>query len=139
MFVKVTASGPRRHVQLVGPYRDDAGRVKKRTVATLGRIDQLDCQRDCQRDCVIDGLLKVAGREPIAARDSAASVLAASCLSFETARALGDVWTPTVWWKELGFSQRRRVFRRTRRTIDVEALIRKRSSNRMLPAAERDG
>ena len=41
MFVKVTESGPRRYIQLVESFRDDAGRVKKRTVATLGRLDQL--------------------------------------------------------------------------------------------------
>ena len=37
MHVKITTSGPRRYVQLVESYRDDGGRVKKRTVATLGR------------------------------------------------------------------------------------------------------
>ncbi|MBK8768224.1 MAG: IS1634 family transposase [Burkholderiaceae bacterium] len=125
MFVKVTASGPRRYVQLVESYRDDAGRVKKRTVATLGRMDQLAGELDS----VIDGLLKVAGREPIAA--NAAPVLAASSLSFETARALGNVWTLTELWKELGFSDLRRVFRRTRHTIDVEALIRIMVLNRL--------
>ena len=61
MFVKVTTSGPRRYVQLVESYRDEAGRVKKRTVATLGRVDQLSGELDC----VIDGLLKVSGREPV--------------------------------------------------------------------------
>ena len=71
MFVKVTASGPRRYVQLVESYRDAVGRVKKRTVATLGRIDQLDGQLDC----VIDGLLKVAGREPIVASTSAPTTM----------------------------------------------------------------
>ena len=65
------------------------------------------------------------------ARGSAASVLAAESLSFETARALGNVWTLTELWKELGFSELRRVFRRTRRAIDVEALIRIRVLNRL--------
>ena len=37
MHVKITTSGSRRYVQLVESYRDEAGRVKKRTVATLGR------------------------------------------------------------------------------------------------------
>ena len=46
MFVKVTTSGSRRYVQLVESYRDDAGRVKKRTVATLGRLDQLTGELD---------------------------------------------------------------------------------------------
>ena len=35
MFVKLTNSGGRRYVQLFESYRDDQGRVKKRTVATL--------------------------------------------------------------------------------------------------------
>lgn len=39
------------------------------------------------------------------------------------ARALGNVWALTELWKSLGFSDLRRVFRRTRRTTDVEALI----------------
>jgi hypothetical protein len=51
-------------------------------------------------------------------------VLAAESLSFGTARVLGNVWTLTELWKELGFSERRRVLRRTRCAIDVEALIR---------------
>ena len=127
MFVKVTSSGPRRYVQLVESYRDDAGRVKKRTVATLGRLDQLSGELDS----VIDGLLKVAGREPVVAQVAAASAVAAPSLSFETARALGNVWTLTELWKELGFSDLRRVFRRTRHTIDVEALIRIMVLNRL--------
>ena len=128
MFVKVTTSGPRRYVQLVESYRDEAGRVKKRTVATLGRLDQLSGELDC----VIDGLLKVSGRAPSQARAAApAAAISASCLSFESARALGNVWALTELWKELGFSDLRRVFRRTRHTIDVEALIRIMVLNRL--------
>jgi transposase len=127
MFVKVTTSGPRRYVQLVESYRDDAGRVKKRTVATLGRLDQLTGELDS----VIDGLLKVAGREPVIALSTATPVGAAAGVSFESARALGNVWTLTEIWKELGFSDLRRVFRRTRHTIDVEALIRIMVLNRL--------
>jgi hypothetical protein len=44
---------------------------------------------------------------------------------------LGNVWTLTEIWKELGFSDLRRVFRRTRHTIDVEALIRIMVLNRL--------
>ncbi len=126
MFVKVTTSGPRRYVQLVESFRDDAGRVKKRTVATLGRLDQLTGELDC----VIDGLLKVAGREPVIA-SSATTPVGAAGVSFESARALGNVWTLTEIWKELGFSDLRRVFRRTRHAIDVEALIRIMVLNRL--------
>ena len=127
MFVKVTTSGPRRYVQLVESYRDDAGRVKKRTVATLGRLDQLTGELDS----VIDGLLKVAGREPVIAPSTTTPVGATAGVSFESARALGNVWTLTEIWKELGFSDLRRVFRRTRHTIDVEALIRIMVLNRL--------
>ena len=127
MFVKVTTSGPRRYVQLVESYRDDAGRVKKRTVATLGRLDQLTGELDS----VIDGLLKVVGREPVVVQPAATSAGAAADVSFESARALGNVWTLTEIWKELGFSDLRRVFRRTRHTIDVEALIRIMVLNRL--------
>jgi transposase len=123
MYVKVTTSGPRRYVQLIESFRDDAGRVKKRTVATLGRVDQLSGELDS----VIDGLLKVAGREPA----KLVPAISASSLTFESARALGNVWTLTEIWKELGFSDLRRVFRRTRHTIDVEALIRIMVLNRL--------
>jgi transposase len=123
MYVKVTTSGPRRYVQLIESFRDDDGRVKKRTVATLGRADQLSGELDS----VIDGLLKVAGHEPA----KLAPAISASCLSFESARALGNVWTLTEIWKELGFSDLRRVFRRTRHTIDVEALTRIMVLNRL--------
>ena len=114
MHVKLTTSGGRRYVQLVESYRDEAGRVKKRTVATLGRAEQVDGSLDA----VINGLLKVTGREPMGAKPPAPTVL------FESARALGNVWALTELWKSLGFSGLRRVFRRTRRTTDVEALIR---------------
>jgi transposase len=127
MFVKVTTSGPRRYVQLVESYRDEAGRVKKRTVATLGRLDQLTGELDS----VIHGLLKVAGREPVGVQSATLPVGATAGVSFESARALGNVWTLTEMWKELGFSDLRRVFRRTRHAIYVEALIRIMVLNRL--------
>jgi hypothetical protein len=124
MYVKVTTSGPRRYVQLLESFRDSNGRVKKRTVATLGRLDHL---RD-GLDCVIDGLLKVAGRET---SNSSSVPIGAASLSFESARALGNVWVLTQLWKDIGFSNLRKVFRRTKHTIDVEALIRLMVFNRL--------
>ena len=121
MHVKITTSGSRRYVQLVESYRDEAGRVKKRTVATLGRAEQVDGSLDA----VINGLLKITGREPMGVRPPAPTV------SFESARALGNVWALTELWKSLGFSALRRVFRRTRHTTDVEALIRLMVLNRL--------
>ncbi|MBU3694798.1 MAG: IS1634 family transposase [Rhodocyclaceae bacterium] len=121
MHVKLTTSGGRRYVQLVESYRDDLGRVKKRTVATLGRAEQVDGALDA----VINGLLKITGRETMGGKP------AAPTLSFESARALGDVWALTELWNSLGFSGLRRVFRRTRHTIDVEALLRLMVLNRL--------
>ena len=121
MHVKITTSGFRRYVQLVESYRDEAGRVKKRTIATLGRAEQVDGSLDA----VINGLLKITGREPMGVRPPAPTV------SFESARALGNVWALTELWKSLGFSALRRVFRRTRHTTDVEALIRLMVLNRL--------
>lgn len=121
MFVKITTSGSRRYVQLVESYRDDAGRVKKRTVANLGRFDQLDGELDS----VISGLLKITGREALGEAPPTPSV------TFESARALGDVWMLTELWKELGFGELRRLFGRTRHTTDIEALIRVMVLNRL--------
>ena len=121
MHVKLTTSGGRRYVQLVESYRDEAGRVKKRTVATLGRAEQVDGSLDA----VINGLLKITGREPMGAKPPAPTV------SFESARSLGNVWALTELWRSLGFSGLRRVFRRTRRTTDVEALLRLMVLNRL--------
>lgn len=121
MFVKITTSGARRYIQLVESYRDEAGRVKKRTVATLGRLDQLGGELDS----VINGLLRASGRAGLGTRPAAPSV------SFETARALGDVWVLTELWKDLGFGELRRVFRRTRHSTDIEALIRVMVLNRL--------
>lgn len=121
MFVKITTSGSRRYVQLVESYRDDAGRVKKRTLANLGRLDQLDGELDS----VISGLLKITGREALGDAPPTPSV------TFESARALGDVWMLTELWKELGFGELRRLFGRTRHTTDIEALIRVMVLNRL--------
>ena len=119
MFVKVTSSGSRRYLQLVEAYRDAHGKPKQRTVATLGRLDQLDGQLDQ----VIAGLARATGK-PIP--DTAPPAIV-----YESARAFGDVWALTALWHELGFDQLQRVFRRTRHEIDVEALLRIMVFNRL--------
>ncbi len=90
MYVKITQSGPRRYVQLVESYRDETGRVKKRTVATLGRLDRVSHELDA----VIHGLLKATGREALPNP---------AAIRFDSARSLGDVWALTELWKSLGF------------------------------------
>ena len=91
MFVKLTKSGPRSYVQLVQAYRDDAGRPKQRTVATLGRLDQIGESVKSMHD----GLSRLLGLEP-------ADPFGNGTPSFESSRALGDVWALTALWKELG-------------------------------------
>ena len=120
MFLKVTRSGPRQYLQLVEAFRDDAGKAKHRTLVTLGRLDQLTDSLDS----VISGLLKVTGRP-----DFLNAPLPA--VEFESARALGNVWALNELWESLGFGELRRVFRKTRHSIDVEALIRVMVFNRL--------
>jgi len=121
MFVKITRSGPRKYLQLVEAYRDDSGKAKHRTLATLGRLDQVAGDLDS----VIAGLLKVTGRSPELLTPTVPSI------EFETARALGDVWALSELWETLGFGELRRVFKKPRHTTDVEALIRVMVFNRL--------
>ncbi len=124
MFIKLTRRGLNEYVQLVEAYRDDAGRPKQRTVASLGRLDQINTELNS----VISGLLRVTGQSP-AALPIAPPV--APTVSFEAARDFGDVWALTELWNSLGFDRLRGVFRRTRHAIDVEALIRVMVFNRL--------
>ena len=128
MFIKLTRSGPRQYVQLVEAYRDDSGRPKQRTVATLGRLDQMDSGLES----VISGLLRVTGQPATSpALTGASGAAAAPVVHFESARDFGDVWALTQLWNSLGFDRLRTLFRRTRHTIDVEALIRVMVLNRL--------
>ena len=120
MFLKITRSGPRQYLQLVEAFRDDAGKAKHRTLVTLGRLDQLTDSLDA----VISGLLKVTGRPDVLNA-------ALPAVEFESARALGHVWALNELWETLGFGELRRVFRKTRHSIDVEALIRVMVFNRL--------
>lgn len=120
MFIKVTRSGPRRYVQLVEAYRDDAGQPRQRTVATLGRLDQMGAELES----VISGLMRVTGK-------AVPQALGAPVVAFEAARDFGDVWALTELWNSLGFDRLRKVFVRTRHSIDVEALVRVMVLNRL--------
>ena len=120
MFIKLTRRGPNEYVQLVEAFRDPAGRPKQRTVASLGRLDQINTELNC----VISGLLRVTGQTPAAPSPT-------PTVSFEAARDFGDVWTLTELWNSLGFDRLRQAFRRTRHAIDVEALIRVMVLNRL--------
>lgn len=117
MFIKVTKSGPRRYVQLVEAFRDDQGKVKHRTIATLGRLDKLGDELNA----VVDGLCRVTGR---ALPDS-------PNIEFQTAKSFGDIWALTQLWSQIGFDQLRKAFRGTRFSIPIEKLIELMVLNRM--------
>jgi hypothetical protein len=91
MFIKVTSSGPRRYVQLVEAFREP----RQRTVATLGRLDQLSLGLES----VISGLLRVTGRSM--------PEIAQPAVEFESARDFGDVWALSELWQALGFDRLR--------------------------------
>ena len=41
MYVRVSKSGNRSYLQIVEGYRDEAGRVKQKVIANLGRLDKM--------------------------------------------------------------------------------------------------
>lgn len=109
-------------MQLVESYRDDNGRPKQRTIASLGRLEQLDSSLDS----VISGLLRATGR-----KSSTPSPESTPSVTFDSARSVGDVWALTDLWKELNFDSLRNIFRSGRYRIDIEALIRIMVFNRL--------
>jgi len=129
MFVKLTKSGPRSYVQLVEAYRDNAGRPKQRTVATLGRLDQIGESVKSMHD----GLSRLLGVENAATGRNGTP-------SFDSSRTLGDVWALTSLWKELGLDRLGLAFRSaSRHRIDLEALLRLMVFNRLCDADSKLG
>ena len=104
MYIKITQSGPRRYVQLVESFRDDNGRARQRTVANFGRLEQISDNDES----IVKGLLKATGN--LVPEDGI--LPPTPQVSFDSARSLGDVWTLTSLWNELGFDSLKRVFRR---------------------------
>ena len=119
MFLKVSSSGGHRYVRLVESFRNENGQPRQRTVATLGRLDE----SGGPVDALLNALLRAKGRpagegDPFQVR-------------FESALALGDVWTLDALWHELGFHGLGAIFRRARFTTAVEHAIRVMVFNRL--------
>ena len=119
MFIKLTRSGALTYAQLVESFRDEHGKPRQRTVATLGRIDE----QDGQVDALLNGLLRAKGR-PAAFSDRPQQ-------RFESALPLGDVWALDALWYALGFDRLGAVFRRARFTTAVEYAVRVMVFNRL--------
>lgn len=120
MFIKLTKSGKYRYAQLVESYRDDAGKTRQRTIATLGRVDEAGGQVDA----LLGALSRAKGHAP-------ADPAAAPLVAFESALSLGDVWALTELWKEVGFDQLAGIFRRARYATPVEHAVRVMVFNRL--------
>lgn len=119
MYTKITQSGGRRYVQLVEGYRNEAGKVRHRVIANLGRVDDLTPEK---LDPLINGLNRVLGRAENTSSD----------LAHEPARSFGDVFALHELWKDLGFDRALgRAVRSGKRKLDVEVLVRAMVFNRL--------
>ena len=119
MYAKITSSGGRRYLQLVEGYRTEDGKVRQRTVGTLGRVEDL---KDGALDALINGLNRAVGRADV----QTGAVEADSALPY------GDVFALHEIWKDLGFDRALgRALRSGKRQIDVEALTRAMVFNRL--------
>jgi len=119
MFIKLTRAGGRTYAQLVESYRDETGKPRQRTLATLGRVDE----NGGQVDAVLSALLRAKGRGN--------TEISAPQVRFESALSLGDVWALDQLWRELGFDALAGVFRRARFTTAVEQALRVMVFNRL--------
>jgi transposase len=119
MFIKLTRSGSHTYAQLVESFRDENGKPRQRTVATIGRVDE----SEGAVDSLLKGLLR--------ARGKSTDLAAAPQVEFESALALGDVWALDQLWKELGFDSLAGVFRKARYTTPVEHALRVMVFNRL--------
>ena len=119
MFIKVTKSGTRKYVQLVESYRADDGSPRQRTVATLGRLDQMDRSLET----MLQGLMRATGR--------VAPAKVSDVIEFESSRAFGDVWALNCLWSELGFDRLGKLVDRDARSVEHLPLIKAMVFNRL--------
>jgi transposase len=119
MFIKLTRSGGHSYAQLVESFRNEEGKPRQRTVATIGRIDDAGGAVDA----LLNGLLRAKGM-PLSTADTPQ-------VAFESALALGDVWALDQLWKEIGFDRLAAVFRKARYTTPIEHAVRVMVFNRL--------
>jgi transposase len=119
MFIKLTRSGGHSYLQLVESFRNEQGKPRQRTVATIGRLDE----SGGSVDALLGGLLRAKGLPAATAQPPQ--------VEFESALALGDVWALDQLWRELGFDTLAGVFRKARYTTPVEHALRVMVFNRL--------
>ena len=119
MFIKVTRSGGHSYAQLVESFRNEEGKPRQRTVATIGRVDDTGGAVDS----MLKGLLRAKGMPT--------STLDVPQVAFESALALGDVWALDQLWREIGFDKLAAVFRKARYSTPIEHAVRVMVFNRL--------
>ena len=138
MFVKLTRSGSRRYVQLVESYRDESGKPRQRTIATVGRLDEADGAVQS----LLSGLLRATG-QPAATMGTIAPAASDSpgtpCVRFDSSLAFGDVFALDRLWHELGFDEMASLLRSARLSFDAQALVRAMVFNRLCDATSKLG
>ena len=92
MYTRITRSGGRSYLQLVESFRIDAGSVRQRVIANLGRLDQLE-PKDLEP--LINGLQRAIGKTSSDAFTP----------EYESAKAYGDVFLLHELWHQLGFAK----------------------------------
>ena len=120
MSIKLTRAGGHSYAQLVESFRNEEGKPRQRTVATIGRLDE----SGGAVDSLLNGLLRATGRQPV-------GVDATPQVQFESALALGDVWALDQLWRELGFDALAGVFPKARYTTPIEHALRVMVFNRL--------
>ena len=119
MYTRISRSGGRAYLQLVEAYRNEAGEPRQRTVANLGRLDQLT-DKDLQP--LIGGLQRALGR----------TTATAPSVVFDSSKAFGDLFALHALWTQLGLSTAlSKALRSSRRRFDAAALIRAMVFNRL--------
>ena len=127
MYVRVSKSGNRSYLQIVEGYRDEAGRVKQKIIANLGRLDKMG-EKDLS--ALIHGLQRAVGRPETLPEPP----------KFDSSKTFGDVWVLHQLWHELGLSDAlRRALRSSRRQFDAEALVRAMVFNRLIDPTSKIG
>ena len=108
-------------------YRNEAGQPRQRTVASLGRLDEVGGGVDS----LLAGLLRQKGLPSTSASPP--------LLEFDAALSFGDVCALDQIWCELGFDALAGVFRKARFTTAVEHALRVMVFNRLCDADSKLG
>lgn len=130
MFIKVTTSGGRRYAQLVESFRNEAGQLRQRTLAALGRLEA-----GGNVDRLIQALHRAQGREDAAPGASAAI----KGLQFLQSRSTGGVWALWPLWQSLDLAGLALAWRGSKTEVDTLGCLRTMVFNRLCDPASKLG